>query len=52
MSETTGLIGYISFKVCKLMKIIIIKQESCMAYGTVDEALSTVLVMFKKMFLF
>ena len=28
------------------------KQESQMAYGAADEALSTVLVMFKKMFLF
>ena len=29
-----------------------LKQESRMAYGTADEALSTVPVMFKKMFLF
>ena len=28
------------------------KQESRMAYGPADEALSTVLVIFKKMFLF
>ena len=28
------------------------KQENCRAYGTADEALSTTLDMFKKMFLF